>query len=158
MKSPILVVLTIVVILTGCNTINTTERSDMEVQNFLGKPGHPVPEVDSATLKKLWETRDVARGPGIAELEFPKTDLRAATYRVLMLGAIQLVAINAGKIKSNELTPEEVNAAASCLSSSEPSDSVFSVISSMPIVWPDPQSDQRPPFDFKEFARLCKGA
>ena len=125
---------------------------------FGGKPGEPVPEVDPADLKTVWEMnrnlqarhpgQQVATGRGVFEHALPGADIDAIGYRTAMLSMlIHLVQRPENPIKQ----------LSSWMNADPLADSVFTAAATVPMEWVGVTVREGLPFDINEFLRLCEG-
>jgi hypothetical protein len=119
---------------------------------FGGQPGEPVPEVDPQDLKATWEFHQklqgehpgeqVATGVGVAQaICKPGADIRAVGYRSTTIWIM------------SRFAPEQI---APFMKDGQPTDAVFRAAAKVPLEWMGAGIvRQGPPFDVKEFLRLC---
>jgi hypothetical protein len=122
-----------------------------ELPPFGGKPGEPVPTVDPEDVKTVWQVmKDVdARHPGksvavgidlVRRACRPGTNIEAVGYRVGFLSMMSYIAPEDPRFTRDR----------------QPDEAVFRATAMVPAVWMGVGIvQQAPPFDVKEFLRLC---
>lgn len=116
---------------------------------FGGKPGEPVPTVDPADIKSMWELGKVAEargakaigGPIVRQACKPGADTGAVFYRTSLLWMM------------NQMAPEQL---AQFTRDGQPDDALFRAAAKVPTEWMGAGVvRQGPPFDVNEFLKLC---
>jgi len=126
-------------------------RESREPPPFGGRPGEPVPTVDPEDMKTVWQImKDAdARYPGknvavgielVRHACKPGTNVEAVGYRVGFLWMMSYIAPEDPRFTRDR----------------QPDEAVFRATATVPAVWMGVGIvQQAPPFDAKEFLRLC---